>query len=468
MLFPSIVFLAYFAPIFLCVYFFLPWKNLTFFLFSLVFFFWGETKYIGILLAYIAVNYIFGLLVGTFGRTKRGRWALGIGVAANLGMLAYYKYWIFLLAKVLPDFFGIQVDDFHHPHLPLGISYFTFHGISYLADVYRGIAVRSGSPLNIGLYIAMFPHMVAGPIVRYHTIAKALARRCITPGRIAFGLRLFAIGMGQKMLIADNAAGIADKVFALPANSLNAASAWLGATAYTLQLYFDFCGYSFMAIALGVILGFRLPRNFRHPYAAQSITEFWRRWHISLSTWFRDYLYIPLGGNRRGRARTLLNLVTVFFLCGLWHGAAYTFIAWGLFHGALLVFERLGGKTALARLPRPLRHTYTMAAFMLGWVLFRADGLGHALTLFQALFGLGRATDPRPVLALISHEQTLALCLALLFSFPLAERWSRTLSRKAPRPAATAARALWAALLFTLSYLYILAGSHSPFLYYRF
>ena len=205
MLFPSVVFLAWFAPLFLCVYFFLPWKNLSFFLFSLVFFFWGETKYIGVLLAYIAVSYLFGLLIGTRNTPAlRRKWALAIGVTADLGILAYYKYWIFLLQTVLPDFFGISVGEFHHPHLPLGISYFTFHGISYLVDVYRGTATRAKSPLHVGLYIAMFPHMVAGPIVRYHTIAKALLHRSFTVRRIAFSLRLFAIGMAQKMLIANS------------------------------------------------------------------------------------------------------------------------------------------------------------------------------------------------------------------------------------------------------------------------
>lgn len=476
MLFPSVVFLAWFAPLFLCVYFFLPWKNLSFFLFSLVFFFWGETKYIGVLLAYIAVNYLFGLLIGTKNTPAlRRKWALAIGVTADLGILAYYKYWIFLLQTVLPDFFGISVGEFHHPHLPLGISYFTFHGISYLVDVYRGTATRAKSPLHVGLYIAMFPHMVAGPIVRYHTIAKALLRRSFTVRRIAFSLRLFAIGMAQKMLIANSVAPVADKVFALPESALDAPTAWLGTLAYTLQIYFDFCGYTFMAIALGVMLGFRLPRNFRYPYFSQSITEFWRRWHISLSTWFRDYLYIPLGGNRRGMARTLFNLVTVFLLCGLWHGAAYTFIAWGLFHGFLLVIERIGGRKLLQRAPRPLRHGYTMLAVMLAWVLFRSNGLHQALQIWLAMFGLNNAPEAKSLLELASNESLVAMAAGLLFAVPFVEQSGKRLWQKAvqtlghpARLCMSATQTLWAVLLFVCSYICILAGSYSPFLYFRF
>lgn len=474
MLFPSVVFLAYFIPLFLFVYFLLPWKNLTFLLFSLAFFYWGETKYIGVLLAYVAINYLFGLLVGRTAAPLHRRWALAIGVTANCGLLAYYKYWIFLLQTILPDLFGITVEDFRHPHLPLGISYFTFHGISYLVDVYRGTAVRSASPLNVGLYIAMFPHMVAGPIVRYHTIAKALLRRCFTVRRTAFALRLFAIGMAQKMLIANNVAGIADTVFALDPAALGTAVAWVGVLAYSLQIYFDFCGYSLMAIALGIILGFRLPRNFRHPYFSQSITEFWRRWHISLSTWFRDYLYIPLGGNRRGRLRTLCNLMLVFFLCGLWHGAAYTFVAWGMFHGFLLVIERLGLQQLLRRAPALLRHGYCMLAVMLGWVLFRVDSIDQAQGIGLALFGYSAGAAVQTVPELVSHEQLTALILGVFFATPL---WSRALSElggrmpqalKAPPLAVRAVHGLWATLLFVLSYIYILAGSYSPLLYFRF
>ena len=421
MLFPSVIFLSFFAPLFLCFYFLLPWRNVTFFLFSMLFFFWGEHKYIGVLLAFIVINWLFGLLLGRAVLPNRRRLFLALGIVANCGLFFYYKYFTFVVTKLLPDLFGVQFNDVHLPHLPLGISYFTFHGISYLVDVYRGVATYSPSLLNVGLYISMFPHMVAGPIVRFHTIAKALIRRHITVGRILFGLRLFVIGLAQKTLIANNVGTVADKVFALPKEVLDTSTAWAGIAAYTLQIYFDFCGYSFMAIAIGIILGFRLPRNFRYPYYSQSITEFWRRWHISLSTWFRDYLYIPLGGNRKGDARTLVNLFVVFFLCGLWHGAAYTFLYWGMFHGLLLIIERLGLGRVLRRSPRLVRHAYTILAVMVGWVLFRADSMTEAMTFLSAMAGLDEASRSKELVQIISHEQQLSLLFGLLFATPLFE-----------------------------------------------
>ena len=479
MLFPSVVFLAVFAPLFLVCYFALPWRNLTFFLFSLAFFYWGEHKYIGVLLAFVAINYLFGLLVGRATLPDRRKLFLGLGIAANCALLFYYKYFAFAMTQVLPDVFGMQVGEVRVPHLPLGISYFTFHGISYLIDVYRGVATYSSSPLNVGLYIAMFPHIVAGPIVRYHTIAKALVRRCITAGRIAFGLRLFVIGLAQKTLIANNLGAVADRVFGLPGEALDGVAAWTGSVAYTLQIYFDFCGYSFMAIAIGLILGFRLPRNFRYPYFSQSITEFWRRWHISLSTWFRDYLYIPLGGNRRGQTRTLVNLFVVFLLCGLWHGAAYTFVAWGLFHGVLLIVERLGLARVLRSLPRIVRHLYTVGAVMAGWVLFRADDMGQALAFFRAMTGLSTADQAAPFLHLVNHEQMISFLLAFLFATPLVEWLSGQLRQALPagpdgirQRAAARVHASWRVVslfgLFALCYVYVLAGTYSPFLYFRF
>ena len=477
MLFPSVVFLAFFAPLFLAAYFAMPWRNVTFLLFSLAFFYWGENKYLGVLLAFIVINWLFGLLVGRSDQPGRRKLLLGLGIAANLILLLYYKYFTFAVTKLLPDLFHVQLSDVHHPHLPLGISYFTFHGISYLVDVYRGVAIHSSSLLNVGLYISMFPHMVAGPIVRYHTVAKALIKRCFTAHRILFGLRLFVIGLAQKTLIANNLGAVADKVYTLPKEAINATAAWTGTLAYTLQIFFDFCGYSFMAIAIGIILGFRLPRNFRYPYFSQSITEFWRRWHISLSTWFRDYLYIPLGGNRQGQMRTLVNLFAVFFLCGLWHGAAYTFVFWGLYHGMLLVIERLGLGRMLKRSPRLLRHLYTMLAVMIGWVFFRADGLRQAITMLIAMLGLNPAGEGKEFLQIVTHEQLVSFGLGLLFATPLVEwagkRLRQRLGSALPVPAVFRVlscgwRGVSLATLFVLCYMYVLAGTYSPFLYFRF
>lgn len=475
MTFPSVVFLACFAPLFLIFYFTLPWKNLIFILFSLVFFYWGETKYIGVLFAYIAINYVFGRLVGTNRLTSRGKGCLALGVVANCSLLFYYKYYYFLLSDVFPDLFSIIVPDIRHPHLPLGISYCTFHGISYLVDVYRGQVTHSRSAIDIGLYISMFPHLVAGPIVRYHTIAKALAKRCITSGRIGYGLRLFVIGLAQKVLIADKVGAVSNYIFSLPVTSLDALIAWAGAITYSLQIYFDFCGYSFMAIGIGIVVGFRLPRNFRYPYASQSVTEFWRRWHISLSTWFRDYLYIPLGGNRLGTTRTMLNLLLVFFLCGLWHGAAYTFIFWGMFHGSLLIVERLGFQSLLHRLPRIVRHCYTILGVSIGWVFFRSGTLEQAFSMIQAMFGLNRTSLPMNIVQVFNHEQMLALFLGLLFATPLVEGAIKRLFGRDGKQWDTTTLTIRRAFrlcslvtLFVISLTHVLAGTYSPFLYFRF
>lgn len=332
----------------------------------------------------------------------------------------------------------------------------------------------SRSPLDIGLYLSMFPHLIAGPIVSYRTIAKALVKRCITFGRMSFGMRLFVIGLAQKVLLADTIESVSDKVFGLPLTSLDVVSAWTGTTAYTLQIYYDFCGYSFMAIGIGIIVGFRLSRNFRYPYFSQSITEFWRRWHISLSTSFRDYLYIPLGGNRKGMSRTLANLLVVFFLCGLWHGAAYTFVFWGLFHGLLLIVERLGLKRVLARVPRIFRHGYAVLGVMVGWVFFRADTISQAFAVIGALLGMQEATDAKRFTQLVNHEQLFSLLLGILFATPVIEwgvkrifqRVNRTWSHAHQVRGAVRLCSLTA--LFVLALTYVFSGTYSPFLYFRF
>jgi alginate O-acetyltransferase complex protein AlgI len=428
------------------------------------------------MLAYIAINYGFGLLVGRCRKENLQRWALALGIGANCGLLIYYKYFGFLIQQLLPDVFSIHIKEVHTPHLPLGISYLAFHGISYLVDIYRGIAKYAPAPLHVGIYLSMFPHLVAGPIVRYHTIAKALVRRIVTTKRVLFALRLFIIGLAQKTLIANTVGSVADKLFALPQPRIDLQTAWTAALSYTLQIYYDFCGYSFMAIALGIVLGFRLPRNFRYPYASCSITEFWRRWHISLSTWFRDYLYIPLGGNRKGKGRTYLNLLLVFFLCGLWHGAAYSFIVWGLFHGVLLVLERLGLRRILGRIPAIGANGYTMLMVMIGWVLFRVDNLPQAGWVLTALLGLHQGADAVPMVEVLSNEQIAAIALGLLFATPVVETLQTTLLTRLSqisggfllRLLQTGCRFLLLNLLFGLSCIYILAGNYSPFLYFRF
>ena len=353
--------------------------------------------------------------------------------------------------------------------LPLGISFFTFHAISYLVDVYRGEVKPNRSLLEVAVYIAMFPQLIAGPIIRYHTISRRLTERRMTLGRVSAGLRIFVIGLAQKVLIADEVSRIAEAVFDKLAQP-SMAEAWLGLSAYTIQIYFDFAGYSNMAIGLGLALGFAFPRNFRFPYAARSITEFWRRWHISLSQWLRDYLYIPLGGSRGSATGTYRNLCLVFVACGLWHGANWTFVIWGVHHGAFLILERAGLGDVLARHPW-LARVYLLLAVMTGWVWFRARDLDHALSFFGSLVGLNGVLglEPRDRAGRSSGDHRRAADRRTARDGPdrCAAPSSSRLARAAGVTFALGDTAA-IALLFGLSILSVAAGSYSPFLYFRF
>ena len=360
--------------------------------------------------------------------------------------------------------------------LPIGISFFTFHAISYVVDVYRGDATAQKSPVHAALYLLLFPQLIAGPIIRYRDIAGQLARRTVSLDDFAYGVRRFVVGLAKKVLVANIVAGPADKIFAMAPGQLTAGHAWLGIVCYTLQIYFDFSGYSDMAIGLGRMFGFRFPENFRWPYIADTVQEFWRRWHMSLSTWFRDYLYLPLGGNRVSPARTYVNLVIVFFLCGFWHGASWTFVIWGLFHGTFLVVERLGLANRIMRLWRPLRHLYLMLVVMVGWVFFRADTLSGAAAFLKAMAGVGPALPTAYTIAwYLTPELWLALAAGLIGSTPIVPalgRWRDRWVEGGPRLAlASGLGALGTAalmLLLVASMMQIAARSYNPFIYFRF
>src|SRR6516164_6795495 len=353
MVFSSITFLFYFLPIFLAFYFVTPTikgKNVVTLLFSLVFYAWGEPRFILVLLFSIVFNFLAALIIDRREGAPR-RAALAVAVAGNLLVLALFKYANFvtgnLAALLAPLGIGVAKTNIA---LPLGISFFTFHCLSYIIDIYRRRFRANRDPVDIALYIALFPQLVAGPIVRYKSVARQLDARRFTLGRASVGARIFIVGLAQKVLVADVVAPLVQVAFD-QVHDRSLVEAWIGLIAYTVQIYFDFAGYSNMAIGLGITLGFTFPRNFNLPYTSLSITEFWRRWHMSLSSWLRDYLYIPLGGNRAGALRTYCNLLTVFVLCGVWHGAAWTFVLWGVWHGLFLVVERLGLKALLARIP---------------------------------------------------------------------------------------------------------------------
>ena len=473
MIFSSIAFLFYFLPTVLVVHTVAPGttlKNVLLLLASLFFYAWGEPWFVLVLAGQIALNYGAALAIDASDGPRRKR-ATAAGVAANLLILGLFKYADFAVATVnavLPS--GSSSFALPGLALPLGISFFTFHAISYLIDVQRRQVAANRDPLQVAVYIAMFPQLVAGPIIRYRTIAHQLGRRRFTLGRGSAGMRIFVIGLAQKVLIADEVARIAEAVFD-SAGHPRCLEAWLGLSAYTLQIYFDFAGYSNMAIGLGLALGFAFPRNFRLPYTARSITEFWRRWHISLSQWLRDYLYIPLGGNRGSAAATYRNLWLVFLLCGLWHGANWTFVVWGAHHGAFLVIERAGLGRTLARAPFLLARLYALLAVMSGWVWFRARDFDHALAFFASLAGVHGWSDLGMATHIVLNPAT-AAGLAIGGVLALARidtgRLFDLLPRRIVGPAFAGADTLATILFFGFSLLSVAAGSYSPFLYFRF
>ncbi|MFT7286130.1 MAG: alginate O-acetyltransferase complex protein AlgI [Halieaceae bacterium] len=470
MVFSTASFLYAFLPAFLLCYTILPWKNAVALIFSLLFFSWGEGVYVVLLLAVIVGNYLLGERVALLRGRSGAALMLGLGVAFNLLVLGYYKYFGFLVSDLL----GLDVPASTIVHLPLGISFFIFQSISYLIDVYRGDAEPADSVFDLALYIAMFPQLIAGPIVRYGSVASALRQREVRLADVARGIQLFSLGLAYKMLLANNCAELADSVFAKDPETLRMATAWLGIVAYSLQILFDFAGYSLMAIGLGRLMGFHFPRNFNFPYISRSISEFWRRWHMSLSSWFRDYLYIPLGGNRAGPLKTYRNLFLVFFLCGLWHGAAWTFVAWGLFHGFLLVIERAGLGRKLEQMPAVLSHSYTLLAVMVGWVLFRAESFGHAAGYLTRMFTPGGSEAVVYAAEVSTNENLFMLGVALLMCLPWLEggRW-RSWDDEHSEPLAGGRLAicfdsLMIITLLCLCSVYVASGTYNPFIYFRF
>jgi alginate O-acetyltransferase complex protein AlgI len=477
MLFTEPSFLFVFLPLVLALYFAAPAfaRNTLITVASLLFYGFGEPKFVPIMLFSIGLNYVLAIWIE---RHRGGRWAnvvLGIGIASDLLLLLVFKYAGWVLANLNPAFAALDWPqwELRSIWLPLGISFFTFHKISYKIDVYRGVTKAQRNPLTLALYILFFPQLIAGPIVRYHDISDQLAARSVNAAGFAEGIRRFIMGLAKKMLIANTVALVADTVFSLPANELGMLTAWLGVLCYTLQIYFDFSGYSDMAIGLALMFGFRFLENFDHPYSAKSITEFWRRWHISLSRWFRDYLYIPLGGNRAGPRRTYVNLMIVFTLCGLWHGASWVFVIWGLFHGFFLVIERAGLSRWLEAALPPFSRLYLILVVMIGWVFFRAESVDHAWTMLAAMFGSsGARADIYPAASFLDPWTLMIVILALVFSFPT-RRW---LAARLEVPGCTGelstvgeiASMLALLTLFLLSLMVIAAGTHNPFLYFRF
>ena len=442
---------------------------------SLIFYAKGGGAFTWLMIASIAFNYWMAIAIDrardVAGRAER---FLTLAVGIDLLVLVVFKYTGFFGANINAMFLALGVHPIVVPRilLPIGISFFTFHAISYVVDVYRRDASAQKSPVHAALYLLLFPQLIAGPIIRYRQIADQLASRRIAFGDFAYGVRRFVIGLGKKVLIANVVAAPADQIFAMPASQLSAPHAWLGIVCYTLQIYFDFSGYSDMAIGLGRMFGFRFPENFLWPYISDTIQEFWRRWHISLSSWFRDYVYIPLGGSRISPARTYFNLVAIFFLCGLWHGASWNFVVWGLFHGLFLVLERRGLADVMKHLRPTVRHVYVMLVVMVGWVFFRADSLGAAVLYLKAMGGLAAPEPAQFTLGwFLTPDVVLAIAAGAIGSIPIvpiAETWRRTLRANAAAGAVDFAAAAALCAILALAVVQCAAGSYNPFIYFRF
>lgn len=478
MLFHSPIFLFAFLPLVLGAYFLSPRgaRNLLLLLASAVFYYWGSGELVVLLVASIAFNYAAGFaLEWASGRDNNTRrLVLAAAVAANLGLLGFYKYANFLTTEFgeLAASMGYAWSTHTNIPLPIGISFFTFQAMSYVMDVGWGRVKAQRGLVDFALYISLFPQLVAGPIVRYIDIAQQLKDRSENVPEFLAGAKRFMLGLGRKVLIADAIGIFVDSAMKADAATLGPGAAWLGAAAFGLQIYYDFSAYSDMAIGLGCMFGFRFLENFDHPYMSRSITEFWRRWHLSLSTWFRDYLYIPLGGNRLGTTRTYINLFTVFVLCGLWHGASWTFLVWGLFHGAFLVAERAGGRHLLARLPEPICRAYALAVLTVSWVFFRATDMAHAWAYLKAMFMLNPAPATVAASSLLTVESGIALALGALLCFPLKSyldglAWTRQAAHRQPLWD-EALRAAGTFVVFALAVAMLSTSTFEPFIYFRF
>lgn len=479
MIFSSTLFLFIFLPLTLLIYYAIPKKyvtakNIELLIASLIFYAWGEPKNVILMLVSIAANYVFGLLLEKYDENKRIRKLVLIGsVVFNLGLLFYFKY--------LGFFTGGRVTVM----LPIGISFFTFQIMSYTIDVYLRNVKTQRDPFKLALYISLFPQLIAGPIVRYIDIEKELAHRTYDVNKIFKGVTRFSVGLAKKVIISNTVGMLADNIFKLDPTLMSASTGWLGAIAYTLQIYFDFSGYSDMAIGLGHMMGFNFIENFNYPYISRSVQEFWRRWHISLSSWFRDYLYIPLGGNRKGKIRTYVNLLIVFACTGFWHGAAWNFLAWGMFHGLFLVIERMGLKKVLAgdfksvkdkpKAAKTLRivmssigYIYTMLVAVLGWVLFRAETMGKA---WQYVCTMFRFSDWGWVKAMAQLDgyTLVIILLGIVCSFPIVPAVREKLRKYSWGETAVSVIGAISTMVLMLLSIFCLTGSdYNPFIYFRF
>lgn len=483
MLFSSLVFLFIFLPIVLIGNCILPrkFKNGFLLLSSLLFFAWGGVSLSILLFISIAINYLIGrVLFLTLDRASRSQWILGIGIGLNLAILTTFKYADFFISNlnICREYFQLSILEEPNLALPIGISFYTFQAISYLIDVYRQEVQVQRNVFRLALYISLFPQLIAGPIVRYKDLESSLTSRQIRIEDQIIGIKRFLLGLGKKILLANQFALVTDAAFSSSTDALSSFQAWIGMFAYAMQIYYDFSGYSDMAIGLGRIFGFHFPENFHFPYLAQSVRQFWRRWHISLSTWFRDYVYIPLGGNQRRSSRVLFNLILVFFLTGFWHGASWNFVVWGLLHGCFMLLERGPWGRILQQLPAWIRSLYTLWVVWMTWILFRADNFLHARLYMSKLYIWENSTSYSDIDVYISHPAFLLISLlgtAGAFGlFPFLSKQLKSLAQndifisKDWKRLESLSLFLIIPLILGLCSMFLAINSYNPFIYFRF
>lgn len=471
MVFSSLIFIFSFLP-FLLVGNYLwsnrRWQNILLFIGSLFFYAWGEKEKVFVMLASIIVNYIVGLQIEKYDEKRKKKLYLTIGIIINLGVLAYFKYSEFFVENInlFLSLFNVSIlNDLRYEKLPLGISFYTFQSISYLIDVYRNEVKVQRNFLSLGLYITLFPQLVAGPIVRYNEIEEQLINRLHSLPKFNEGVRRFLLGLGKKVLLADPISYIVDQVYALPADEINTPLAWLAMVGYTLQIYLDFSGYSDMAVGLGKMFGFNIPENFNYPYISKSIKEFWRRWHISLSIWFRDYLYIPLGGNRNGTIQTYRNLVIVFFVTGLWHGASWSFVIWGLSHGFFIVMEKLWLSRYLIRLPNIAQTLYTLFIVAFTFILFRLDDWDKATSVQKAIIGLSETNSNYTIDMFMNNYYYVVFAVGLMSCIPIFKWLNIDLKTNS---VALKLSHLACLIIMVLCTMTLTNSTYSPFIYFKF
>ena len=466
MVFSSTIFLCVYLPLVLLGYYICPKKgrNLFLLIVSLVFYAWGEPKYVFLMIFSILVNYIFGRLMDKHRENKkRLKLMLVLSVVIDIGLLSVFKYTDFIITNV-NAIFGANFDLLNIA-LPIGISFYTFQAMSYTIDVYRNDVRVQKNLIDFGMYITMFPQLIAGPIVRYADVQDQLAERSVTTADFFEGVMRFVVGLGKKVLLANQMGAVWSDIYAL-GGDVSALMAWTGAIAYTFQIYFDFSGYSNMAIGLGRMFGFKFPENFRYPYQSVSITDFWRRWHITLSTWFKEYLYIPLGGNRRGLARQALNLLIVWSLTGFWHGAGWNFVMWGLYYFVILFIEKLFLLKALDKLPKFFRHVYALLLIIIGWVIFASDDVSVLLPYLGSMFGANGAVGGMDVYTLLTKAVLLIICC--IASTELPKKLFLSAAGAMNEKAAFTLKSVLTIALLALSMILLIGDSYNPFLYFRF